>query len=194
VRLYRLSLQAYPGGFRRRHGAEMVRMFAEDWRAARQAGPGAVLAYAAHIISDLARTVPPERFGALTFDGCIAGGTATFCGATAAWVDGQAGEAPATALVLAAGAAGFSYFAEKRTWRWPVAAAAWLPGARLAGFALGLARGSDLMLTPPPPGLPAPALWLLALLASFAGVATGTRLRRLLPPCCDVRPGTRRPA
>lgn len=186
VRLYRLGLRAYPVAFRQRHGTEMARNFSDDWRIARQAGAGAALAYAGHIFSDFARTAPPERLGAMTFDDWLALGTATFCGATAAWIDWQANEAQSTSLVLVAGAACFSYFAEKRTWRWSVAAAAWLPAAQVMAFALGLGRGASHMLTPSPVVLSGLAMWLVAFLAALTGVFVGTRFRRLLPPCACV--------
>src|SRR5205085_10553380 len=122
----------------------------------------ATLAYVAHIFSDVARTAPHECVAALTLDGWIAGGTATFCGATAAWIDFRASEVQATLLVLIAGAAFFSYFADHRTWRWPVATAAWLPATHVVAAMLGREPGAHNTLTHSPVVLPALAMFIVA--------------------------------
>lgn len=183
AQLYQLALHAYPAAFRRRHGAEMAQIFDDEWRIARRTGPGAALACAAHIFSDLTRTAPHERFGAMTFDDWIACGTATFCGATAAWIDFRASEVQATLLVLIAGAAYFSFFAAKRTWHWPLAVAAWLPAAHVGAFALGLERGPHTTLAHSPIVLPALAMFGVAATAALAGTGLGLALRRAIPLC-----------
>jgi hypothetical protein len=183
VQFYQLALHAYPAAFRRRHGAEMAQIFDDEWLVARHTGPGAALAYAAHIFSDLARTASHERLAALTFDDWMACGTATFCGATAAWIDFRASEVQATLLVLIVGAAYFSFFAEQRTWRWPLAVAAWLPAAHVGAFALGLERGPHTSLAHSPIVLPALAVFGVAATAALAGTGLGRALRRAFPLC-----------
>ena len=180
--LYRLCLHAYPAAFRARHGAEMQRIFADDWRAARRAGPRATLAYAAHIFSDFARSAPHERLAALTFDDWMACGTAMFCGITATWIDFLASEVQSTLLVFLVGTTFFSYFAENRTWRWPVAVAAWLPVSHATAFALGLEK-TDHSLLGSAVVLPALAMFGVALIVSLAGTGAGVVLRQMFPLC-----------
>lgn len=178
--LYLLCLRAYPAAFRQRHGAEMLRIFEAEWRAARHAGWLATLACAVHVLSDLARTAPHERFGATTHTGWLAFGTATFCGVTTTWVQFVGGhtQLSATAVVLFTGTVFFSYFAGVRTWRWPVTVAAWLPSvylfAYLADVEFAERLGSKAVLL---------SLFLFgwALTISFAGTGVGVLLRRAFP-------------
>lgn len=182
AQLYRLSLRAYPAAFRERHGGEMVRIFSDDWRAARHAGSRATVALAGHIASDFARTVPHERLVALTLNDWLAGGTATVCGTTATGIDFAASEVQSTLLVFLAGTIFFSYFAETRTWRWPVAVAAWLPATHAVAATLGVEKpasallGSTVM-------LPALAMFGAGLAVSLAGAGVGVWLRRAFPLC-----------
>ena len=177
--LYLFCLRAYPVAFRERHGAEMRRIFEAEWRTARDAGWRATLAYALHVFSDLVRTVPHERFGAMTHTGWMAFGTATFCGATATWVQFAGGhtQLSATAVVLFTGPVFFSYFAGVRTWRWPVTVAAWLPAVYLFAFFTNEEFAERL-------GSPLthlPVLFGWALIISLAGTGVGGLLRRWFP-------------
>ena len=178
--LYRLCLRAYPAAFRQRHAAEMLRIFEADWRAARHAGLRATLTYLAHVFSDLARTVPHEHFGATTHDGWLAFGTATFCGLTATWIDFLGHDPLATMVIFFVGTVFFSFFAEIRTWRWPVTVAAWLPASYLmAGLVSEEMRdriGSGWQMLWP---LLAMFGWCLTI--SFAGTGVGVLLRRVFP-------------
>lgn len=188
---YLLCLRAYPAAFRARHGAEMLRIFEAEWRAARLAGPRATLAFVAHVFSDLARTVPHECLAATTHAGWLAFGTATFCGVTATWIQFLGGhrEPSATAVVLFAGTVFFSYFAGVRTWRWPVNVAAWLTSAYLfKAFTDG--EFTD-RLTRPLAFLIGPLLIIFGctLAVSLAGTGVGRLLRRFFPlrPSCGRR-------
>lgn len=174
--LYRLCLRAYPAAFRQRHATEMLHIFETEWRTAREAGLRATFAMIAHVASDLARTVPHERLAAATHTGWLAFSTATFCGVTATCIQFAGDDLRATLVVFFTGTVFFSYFAEVRTWRWPVTAAAWLPSAYAFAWALGSEVETRL-------GVTWSFLALVggALAISLAGTGTGVWLRRRFP-------------
>jgi hypothetical protein len=160
-----------------RHGAEMQHLVDEEWRTARQRGLREMLGLGVRIAGDLLRTAWHERLHGTRHQDWLAFGTAAGCGITGGVIDCAGKETAATLLICVIGAAYFGFFADRRTWRWPLGLAAWLGLVDMAAELLGTGGAGTV-------GGHAVGLAIIpeAWLAASAGALIGVGGRRLLGP------------